>query len=186
MARGDPEAGRGDVCRDDLAVGVGTGSRPDHPAPGTTSGPGGSGKRDGRAAGKEATLQTEESPKHGAPIRETSKRGAGRRASTQWLIVKDGCGRLAPMCVDGQGGRALPVFCFRDEAEMFLCLGGLSGDGWRARETSAGELVSVLYGPCADVRCVALDPVPGMLQDGTVGLVEVDRKRFLQGFTDER
>ena len=130
-------------------------------------------------------LQIEEAPKHGAPIRETSKRGARRQASTQWLIVKDGCGRLAPMCVDGEGGRVLPVFCFREEAEMFLCLGG-HGDGWRARETSAGELVSVLHGPCADVKCVALDPVPGMLEDGTVGLVEVERKRFLWGLTDGR
>ncbi len=105
---------------------------------------------------------------------------------TQWLIVKAGGSRLEPVCVDGEGGRVLPVFCFREEAEMFIHLGGHGGDGWRARRTSVGELVSVLHGPCADVKGVALDPVPGMSEDGTVGLVEVGRERFLGGITDGR
>jgi hypothetical protein len=35
-----------------------------------------------------------------------------------------------------------------------------------AREGSAGELVSVLYGPYADVNEVALDPLPEMLSTG--------------------
>jgi hypothetical protein len=37
----------------------------------------------------------------------------------------------------------------------------------------------VLLGPCLDVEGVALDPLPGMLEDGTVELVEVGRRRFL-------
>ena len=69
---------------------------------------------------------------------------------------------------------------------MFLRLGGHDGDGWRERESSAGELVSVLCGPCADAKSVALDPLPGMLGDGTAALVEVDRERFLKGITDGR
>ena len=131
-------------------------------------------------------LQAEEAPKHGAPIRETSKRGAGRREATQWLIVKDGGnGRLEPVCVDGGGRRVLPVFCFREEAEMFIHLGGHGGDGWRARGTSADELVSVLHGPCADAGSVALDPLPEMLDDGMARLVEVGRKRFLERLAAE-
>ncbi len=75
----------------------------------------------------------------------------------------------------------LAVFGFEEEAEMFLRLGGREGDGWRAREIGVGELVSVLDGPsCADVGSVALDPVPGMPEDGTVGLVEVGRERFVR------
>jgi hypothetical protein len=62
---------------------------------------------------------------------------------------------------------------------MFLHLGGYESSGWRARESCAGELVSVLLGPCADVEGVALDPLPQMLEDGTLGLVEVGRKRFV-------
>jgi hypothetical protein len=74
----------------------------------------------------------------------------------------------------------LPVFSFEEEAEMFLRLGNYDGGSWRARESSAGELISVLCGPCKDVRGVALDPLPEMLKDGTVGLVEVGRERFVE------
>ena len=73
----------------------------------------------------------------------------------------------------------LPVFSFEEEAEMFLHLGGYADSGWRARESCAGELVSVLLGPCTDVGGVALDPLPEMLEDGTLGLVGVGRRRFL-------
>jgi hypothetical protein len=63
--------------------------------------------------------------------------------------------------------RVLPVFSFEEEAEMFLRLGGYDG-AWRARESSAGELVSVLCSSCKDVRGLALDPLPEMLKDGMV------------------
>jgi len=69
---------------------------------------------------------------------------------------------------------------------MFLRLGGYDCGAWRARESSAGELVSVLCGPCKDVKGVALDPLPEMLKDGTVGLVGIGRESFLgQIFTRE-
>jgi hypothetical protein len=98
----------------------------------------------------------------------------------RWLIARDGNGRLEPLCVQAGKARVLPVFSFEDEAQMFVRLGGYEGDeGWRARESSAGELVSVLGGPCIDVKGVALDPLPDMLKDGTVGLVSVERKSFL-------
>ena len=64
--------------------------------------------------------------------------------------------------MDCGGEQALPVFSGEGEAEMFVWLGGAFEDGWRVRETSAGELVSILYGPCAGVGSVALDPSPGM------------------------
>ena len=57
------------------------------------------------------------------------------------------------------GEEALPVFSFEDKAKMFLELGAL--DGWRVRVTTAGELTSVLFGPCVGVCRVALDPLPG-------------------------
>jgi len=134
--------------------------------------------------------QAREASNRRASEREASGRGAVPlgvpRAATRWLIVRDGVGRLEPLCVDDGSGRILPVFSFPEEAEMFLRLGGHDGDGWRERESSAGELVSVLCGPCADAKSVALDPLPGMLGDGTAALVEVDRERFLKGITDGR
>jgi hypothetical protein len=74
--------------------------------------------------------------------------------------------------------RVLPVFSFEEEAEMFLRLGGYGGR-WRAWESCAGELVSVLCGPCKDVKSVALDPLPEMPKTGTLGLVGVERRCFL-------
>ena len=91
----------------------------------------------------------------------------------------DANGRLQPLCVRAGTSRVLPVFSFEEEAEMFLHLGGYDHSGWRVWESCAGELVSVLLGPCVDVEGVALDPLPAMLEDGTIGLVEVGRRRFV-------
>jgi hypothetical protein len=99
--------------------------------------------------------------------------------TTRWMVARDGEGRLEPLCVRAGLSKVLPVFSFEEEAEMFLHLGGYGDSEWRARESSAGELVSVLCGPCVDVEGVALDPLPEMLEDGTLGLVWVGRKRFL-------
>jgi hypothetical protein len=66
---------------------------------------------------------------------------------------------------------------------MFLWSFGTSGDGWRVRETSAGEVVSLLYGPCCDAQTVVLDPLPRMPADGLLGLVALDRRRFVEWFT---
>jgi len=95
------------------------------------------------------------------------------------MIARAGEGRLEPLCVRAGLWKVLPVFSFEEEAEMFLRLGGYDSSGWRARESCAGELVSVLLGPCLDVEGVALDPLPEMPEDGTLGLVWVGRKRFL-------
>jgi hypothetical protein len=72
----------------------------------------------------------------------------------------------------------LPVFSSEEEAELFLGFGGMSG-GWRARESSAGGLVSVLSGPCVGVKKVALDPSPEMVVEGTVKLVSLLRESFM-------
>ena len=98
---------------------------------------------------------------------------------TRWMIVRDGEGRLEPLCVRAGTSKVLPVFSFEEEVEMFLHLGGYDDGGWRARESSAGELISVLCGPCIDVEGVVLDPLPEMPEDGTIELVEVGRRRFV-------
>ncbi len=60
-----------------------------------------------------------------------------------------------------------------------------SGDGWRVRETQAGELVSVLCGLCAHVGHVILDPLPQMVTDKTVSFLSLDRKSFVRDLLDE-
>ncbi len=76
------------------------------------------------------------------------------------------------------GEKALPVFSFEDEASMFLELAASRG-GWRVRETTAGELVSVLLGPCAGIGRVLLDPLPGVDHRVSANLVGMGRKPFV-------
>jgi hypothetical protein len=105
-----------------------------------------------------------------------------RRRPRWWLIAKTEYGRvefLTATARDEDGGETLPVFGYEEEAEMFLHLGGYGDDGWRARESSTGEIVSVLYGPCSGTESVALDPLPEMMDDETLALVRLGRKRFL-------
>ena len=105
-----------------------------------------------------------------------------RRRPRWWLIAKTEKGRvefLTTTARDEDGGETLPVFGHEEEAEMFLHLGGYGDDGWSARESSIGEIVSVLCGPCSGVEGVSLDPLPGMVADGTLCLVWLGRERFL-------
>jgi hypothetical protein len=99
--------------------------------------------------------------------------------TTYWLITN---GRRDVFTLPYQGEEMLPVFSHREEAEMFLRLGSVGYD-CRASESGARELVSLLSGPCADVREVALDPLPEMVADRSVGLVSLCRERFLRRIT---
>ena len=103
---------------------------------------------------------------------------ARRPASRWWLLVKDGGSGVKVLVVDHGDERTLPVFSGEGEAEMFVWLGGAFEDGWRVRESSAGELISILYGPCAGVGSVALDPSPGMGAE-MLGLISVSREEVV-------
>ena len=110
----------------------------------------------------------------------TEARMASR--SHWWLVVRSGNCQLEELLTlerDGQEGSVLPVFSFEEEAEMFCWLDEL-GDGWEVRQSSPGELTSLLYGLCAGVKNVLLDPLPRKVAGGsTLGLVSVDRKEFV-------
>jgi hypothetical protein len=102
-----------------------------------------------------------------------------RPVLSYWLIAKNENGRievLTALLADGK--EALPVFSYEQEAELYLKLRE-AGSGWRVRESTAGELISVLCGPCAGAKGVALDPLPEMVTEGTLGLVNLSRKRFV-------
>jgi hypothetical protein len=94
-----------------------------------------------------------------------------------WLVAKDGTCTVEVLTVDCGDGEALPVFSHEEEAELFLWLDEV-GEGWRVRESAAGEIVSLLFGPYAGVGSVALDPSPLMAPE-MMGLVRVGRDRFL-------
>jgi hypothetical protein len=99
-----------------------------------------------------------------------------------WLITKHITSRMdiftTNLCGDS---KALVVFSFEEEAEMFLELQlATSKDGWRVRQTSVGELASVLYGPCSDTKKVVLDPVPELDREELVDLLSMPRNDFLR------
>lgn len=85
----------------------------------------------------------------------------------------------------GSTAPVLPVFSSEAEARALLGAPGEEG-GWRTREATAGELISVLSasgssgGPCAGVEKVALDPPPEILdKPELLALLTVGRQRFL-------
>jgi hypothetical protein len=126
----------------------------------------------------------------GASTREGAETAGGvpRRAGTQsyWVIAKDGFGQLDLLTVDLDGaGEALPVFSFDEEAEMFLWL-QTTEDGREVRETTPGQLVSILYGPCAHVGRVMLDPLPEIGVRMQISLSGMDRNDFVESVMGAR
>jgi hypothetical protein len=128
------------------------------------------------------SLSDTPAPESGTSRVKRTAEQASRRApgSSYWLIAKNETGRLEVLATGlADAEKALPVFSHEEEAEMFLRLWEVGFGGWQARESTAGELVSLLYGPCAGVECVALDPLPEMVLERTVGLVSLSRERFV-------
>ena len=116
------------------------------------------------------------------PTAEQASRRAPARypGSTYWLLARNDNGRLEVFTTSlASGEEATPVFSHEEEAEMYFILGQVGCDGWQARQSTAGELISALYGPCASVERVALDPLPEMAAERTVGLVSLGRERFV-------
>jgi hypothetical protein len=117
--------------------------------------------------------------------------GVFRRAGMQryWVIAKDakdGFGQLEVLTVDLEGtGEALPVFSFEEEAEMFLWL-QRTEEGQEVRETTPGQLVSILYGPCVDVGRVMLDPLPEIGASMQISLLGMERHDFVESVMGAR
>jgi hypothetical protein len=82
----------------------------------------------------------------------------------------------------------LALFSYEEEAEAFVCfLGdGEKEKGWRSEQTTAAELVSVLYEPCANIKGVVLDPLPLELSREMLPLVSMSSDLFLQYLLEER
>ena len=104
-----------------------------------------------------------------------------------WIIISYQNNRMDALTLDPDSdGGFLAVFSFEEEAEAFLSL--LEDDQkseWRSRQMAAGELVSILLGPCASVKGVALDPLPLLSSRAMLGLVSVNRERFVQDLLEE-
>lgn len=107
------------------------------------------------------------------------------RRRSFWLLVKRGRGTLEVLTTAfDEGRRALPVFSFEEEANLYLR--SRVRDKWRARRTGVGELVSLLYTLCRKVELVALDPVSEAEIDVADRLVSLGRERFMHVFLRKR
>ena len=111
-----------------------------------------------------------------------SKNKATRRSF--WLIVTQAHGRMEVLTIDAGGETVLPVFSFQEKGEFFLSLEAAEADWW-PRETTTGELVSLLLGLCARVDKVALDPLPSLGEREIIGLVSTGRRRFVRHLMGE-
>lgn len=77
------------------------------------------------------------------------------------VVVRRGDKGLEMLRVLSEGGdQVLPVFTAGWAARGYL-FAEAPGGGWYVRACSPGELVSLLFGACAGVGWVALDPTPG-------------------------
>lgn len=100
---------------------------------------------------------------------------AGRPRTSQpdsALIVAERNGRVLTV-----GDHAtLAVFSSEGEAELFLRL-AVGDEGWKVQKTSPAKLISMLDDAVAER--VALDPSPEMFAEHLVGLVSMDKYRFV-------
>jgi hypothetical protein len=108
----------------------------------------------------------------------------GARAyRSHWLITKYDHSKMSALTIYlGGDGEGLAVFGFEEEAKMFLHFRRAAlGAGWRVRQTSVGELVSVLYGPCSGAKKVVLDPLPAIVGgEELIGFLSVRRNDYLR------
>jgi hypothetical protein len=114
------------------------------------------------------------------------KQGHGvpaQRVDTFWVVLSAN-GPPIPLRVALSGGQqAMALFSSKEEATMFC---SLREAGKKAnphlRETSVGEVISLLYCPLTAAKHVALDPLPELLRSRLLGLITLDRERFARSF----
>ena len=119
-------------------------------------------------------------------------KGKGLGQRPLWTITSNQTSQLDVLTADpDEDGGFLPVFSFEEEAQTFLAL--LEDDEkkktkWSIRQTSPGELISVLLGPCGHARWVALDPLPSLtfVARAMLPLLRVKRELFVQYLMEGR
>ena len=103
---------------------------------------------------------------------------SGSSRSSWWLVARSGEGPLEVLTLDG--GDTLPVFSGEGEAGLFLWLREGHENGWRVRESSAEDLVSVLSGPYSHAGLVTLDPSVEIFDGDSAQSLGLSREDFLE------
>ncbi|CAA9440582.1 MAG: hypothetical protein AVDCRST_MAG01-01-3605 [uncultured Rubrobacteraceae bacterium] len=87
-----------------------------------------------------------------------------------------------PLVVDLPGlGRAVALFSFEEEVQLYRGLRGWDdAGGRRARRVSGDGLLTLLSGRWAGYRSVALDPIPEFDAGTLLPLTNTSRERFVR------
>ena len=98
-----------------------------------------------------------------------------------WVVCSGGSGLGWPLAMGLPGlGRAVAVFSFEEEAQLYLRLrGGGEAGGPRARRVSCARLLALLSGRWSGFRSVALDPIPELDAGVLLPLTTTSRERFV-------
>jgi hypothetical protein len=114
--------------------------------------------------------------KHGMRARRTST------VHAFWMVL-EGSPQALPLTVFLSDGttEALALFSGEEEARIFchFCEKGASAN---IRQTTAGEVISLLYCPWCAAKHVALDPFPEILGGRLLELLTLDREDFALRF----
>ena len=100
-----------------------------------------------------------------------------------WVVLEGGTW-LSPLTVLlPEGKEAMALFSGEEEARMFCHLCEEEGASANTvRQTTAGEVISLLYCPWCATKHVALDPFPEILANRLLGLLTLDRAGFARRF----
>jgi hypothetical protein len=115
--------------------------------------------------------------KHGARARRTTS------TVLAFWVVLEGDARGRPLKVSLPDGKeAIALFSDEEEARMFCHFRQERGASANIRQTTAGEVISLLYIPWCAAKHVALDPFPEVLGKRLLGLLTLDREDFARRF----
>ena len=98
-----------------------------------------------------------------------------------WMVLEGSARRLPLTVFLSDGKEALALFSGEEEARMFCHFCG-EGASANLRQTTAGEILSLLYCPWCAAKHVALDPFPQILGSRLLGLLTLDRVDFARRF----
>ncbi|CAN5795542.1 hypothetical protein BH23ACT11_BH23ACT11_10670 [soil metagenome] len=103
----------------------------------------------------------------------------------QYLIVRNDNNRLNLLSLHTDCGESLPVFSSEIAAHAYLGSNGYREEGWHVRESTAGELISLLMGHIADVELVTVDPPSDGLEGEGITLEVVDKRDYIGSLMQE-
>jgi hypothetical protein len=121
----------------------------------------------------------------GVKARWQGKRSSGRSDTAFWTVLDEDGSTLTLDVAPPDSGSAIALFSSQEEARMFCYLGDVS-PAPRVEETSAREIVSLLYRQRPAAKYVTLDPPPQMLRSRLLSLLMLDRERFARSFAGPR